>query len=478
MDMLKYLQFIKKEEHQASKRLPIDQDRCLSGKEEPMKTPLWSFVFKAFMILTMLTAATGCNLPDLKVGVDDPTREVLEDAIDELGNWPGEWETTLNSVVDELGEVGSDLASDIRREVESLMRATIQTAQEASFCEVDFIGIRTKQHMQAILHSFFPEDSDPAVYTPIICTVNPTIVQSDSIGQVEYSGFDFLYFYETGTFSADLVYGDNGEVIKANFGTVNVTTNYHFTVDIQGYDYTPIDASRHPSLVVKWNSDTIEGQSAVPINIVPAVAPPPTTTTVYILNYMAFNEILAGGPNRGNGNARVDCPEGSIVTGLVGKKGEYITTIGLMCSPLNSDGSTGTRTTFDLWGTYGPHAWSGVECPTNSGLYGINGVYGGYVDRIQGVCRFITHEEDSEYTGWAGEGGTDEDEKTCSEGHYVTGIRIKWGNYIDGLTLICTQVIQVSPTATPLTSTSDFHVAPTATPASSSIFHVAPTSTP
>ncbi len=62
-----------------------------------MKAYHFAKVIRFTLILACITASAGCNLPSMKVGVDDATRRVLEDAIDELGNWPGEWETTLTA---------------------------------------------------------------------------------------------------------------------------------------------------------------------------------------------------------------------------------------------------------------------------------------------------------------------------------------------------------------------------------------------
>ncbi len=411
-----------------------------------MKVIQWSKSLQLVMILIILLGSTGCEIgTNVDVGVDAQTRQVLEDAIDELGNWPGQWETTLNSVVDQLGKIGSELAKDIRGEVQTLISASTQILQEAVFCQIDFIGIRAKQHMQYILHKFFP-DSDPAVFTPVICTANPTVVQSNSTSQVEYSGFDFSYFRDHGTFNADLVYGDNGELIRANFGTVNVVSNYHIVVDIQGFDYTTIISSRHPSLVVQWNSDAIGGQSEVPINIVFTPTSPPPTVYVYELNYASGYEILAGGPNRGGGFASMACPSGYIITGLLGKKGDYITGIGLYCSLLRNDGMTGERISTKVYGNNGGVTWDGLMCPPNKALTGINGVYGGYVDKIQGICSYVANIENPgpSETGWAGETGADVNINTssCDPGYFVTGIKIKWGDYIDGLTMICTQVVR------------------------------------
>ncbi len=227
-----------------------------------------------------------------------------------------------------------------------------------------------------------------------------------------------------GIFTADLVYGDTGDLIRANFGTVNVVSNYHFVVNIQGYDYSTIIASRHPTLVVKWNSDTIEGQSEVPINIVSAPVSPTPEAFIYELNNADFYPLSAGGPDRGSSTASMACPLGFILTGLFGKKGEYITKIGLVCSPLNQDGTTGTKSSQVSQGNNGGHEWDDKDCPPNSAFAGIVGVYGSYVDRIQGVCKNITDESDTMYTGWAGEGGSDEEEVTCGEGYFVTGVKI------------------------------------------------------
>ena len=405
----------------------------------------WSKCSHFIMVVILLLGSTGCGVDaNVNVGVDAQTRQVLEDAINELGNWPGQWETTLNSAVDKLGEVGSELAKDIRAEVQTLISASIQITQEAVFCQIDFIGIRAQQHMKYILHKFFP-DSDPAVFTPVICTANPTVVQSNSTKQVAISGFDFYYFRDHGTFNADLVYGDNGDLIQTNFGTVNVVSNYHIEVDIQGFDYTPIISKRHPSLVVKWESASITGQSEIPINIVFTPTAPPPTIYVYELNYNHSYSRKAGGPDRGKSTYDIKCNPGYIVTGLHGYMGDYITGFGLYCSLLNSDGTIGPpRKTDEVYGNNGGTYWDAFVCSSNKALTTLNGTAWNYVDKIQGICTYVAYENDPEpfETGWIGEGGDQEFEGKCDSGDFVTGLSLKWGDYIDGLTMICTPVLK------------------------------------
>jgi hypothetical protein len=166
--------------------------------------------------------------------------------------------------------------------------------------------------------------------------------------------------------------------------------------------------------------------------------------SVYELDYNHSYPRFAGGANRGGGSDSIFCPSGYIATGLQGNKGDYITGLGLYCSPLNSDGTTGATSKTEVKGNNGGPYWDGLVCPPDKALTAINGVAGGYVDRIQGICTYVAYVDDtgSFETGWAGEGGEVNFESPCDSDDYVTGLSIKWGDYIDGLTMICTPVLK------------------------------------
>jgi hypothetical protein len=210
----------------------------------------------ALIVLIVSQIAASCN-----VGVDEKTRHVLQDVILALDKQPDLWKDTLNGAIDELGIVGTRLAKTVAGEI----RGVIQTTEAAAFCAADFMGIRASQKIQEILYKYFP-DSPPPVYVPVICTINPPVIDSSETQYVEYQGFDFYSFRETGTFSADLVYGEgNNEVIKPNFGKVRVETNYLIVVDIQTLGNVEIDASLNPQLILRWEDKVAKGKSEVMI---------------------------------------------------------------------------------------------------------------------------------------------------------------------------------------------------------------------
>ena len=76
------------------------------------------------------------------------------------------------------------MINDIRNEVQSLYTHLILTTIEALICGVDFIGIRVRLRMQEILHRFYP-DSPPPTHIPVICLIEPPIIQSDSTTQAQ-----------------------------------------------------------------------------------------------------------------------------------------------------------------------------------------------------------------------------------------------------------------------------------------------------
>jgi hypothetical protein len=122
-------------------------------------------------------------------------------------------------------------------------------------------------------------------------------------------------------------------------------------------------------------------------------------------------------------------------------KGDYITGIGLYCSWLNSDGTTGSVSTTEVRGNNGGTYWDNLVCPPNKALTKLSGTAWNYVDTIRGGCTYVDGSEYSE-TGLEGEGGTNYFDSPCPPGYFVTGLMIKWGDYIDGLTMICNQVLK------------------------------------
>lgn len=225
-----------------------------------------------------LFGATSCGYlfpPKITAGLDSETRGVLENGINELGNQPGRWQETMNSVIDELGKVGTESAKKVLAEVQavysSMLAQSMGMLGTAAKCQTDFFGIRAEQKLRAIIHKFDPQTPGPTI-VPFICNFDPNEVHASKDPAkktriVHYYGFDFMDFENR--YRADLEY-DSGEIIQKGFGSVGVQSNYELSVEFQAANYDNVDFSRHPQLILMWNEEP--------------VGPPKMKSTLALLN--------------------------------------------------------------------------------------------------------------------------------------------------------------------------------------------------
>jgi hypothetical protein len=385
-------------------------------KEGRMDHNHWWKVLQLIVVLSLSVSLSACSTPF----------DVLQNAIDELGLQPAKWEETLKGAIDEFGIVSIGVAHQIKSELESLMRQTIQTAQEASFCEADYIGARVQQLLQGIMYKHFPNRSTPPSYTPVICTVDPPIVQSNSPGQVQFSGFDFYQFRNSGDFTADLYL--NGDLSRERFGRISVETNYRLILDIQGANFSGISGSSTPQIILRWKSNDAsnpsanqaEGKSEVPINIV-SEKPPVFTQECRWTSYVSEE------------NPPVNCASGYAVRGIA-CTGEYCDNMSLWCcsymiGPDNivTDGWTGY---------FSEERHDYTYTPTGSFVYGLACNHD-YCDNINLQYLFSNS---LRYAGQCSTVGPVSEENPnhieCGNDEFVAGMYCT-GDYCDNVSLYC-----------------------------------------
>jgi hypothetical protein len=253
-----------------------------------------SKVMVLLLILALLLILLACDLiPDkvdvgvkvtanAKLELEQQTRGVLEDAIKEIGRQPDRWEETLQNTIDKLGDVGGDTAERVLREVQSVYTRSLGQTENATFCGADFVGSRVRTRLQQVLHDFGWGDKPMVV--PVVCLVEPEHVGAGTTQLVKFYGFDFLEFERKEKFSVDLEYA-SGEIVKQNFGHDATATNYFLQVDIQGADFSGLDATKGPRIVLKWEGQEVEVEgeggrrSEIPVLLAtPTKEPPPTST--------------------------------------------------------------------------------------------------------------------------------------------------------------------------------------------------------
>lgn len=231
--------------------------------------------------LFICVLVSGLGMSSCLFGADDQTRQILQRAIDEIGNQPAKWESTLKNSIDELGRVSTQTAKDVLREVSSVYNNALGQTLSATYCGADFFARRIQQKLQAILHTI-NSDSPAPTFVPVVCTINPnTQIDPGKTSLVTYTGYDFIEFNKTNKFTADLMYG-TGEMVKHNIGFITVQHNYQFELSLDSVDWAQLnlDRTRGPKIVIKWGDEEVarkEGnQSELPI----AMGPPPAAQVV------------------------------------------------------------------------------------------------------------------------------------------------------------------------------------------------------
>lgn len=225
---------------------------------------------KLIFLLLAVLILPGCF--EVEIGLDKKTRGVLESAIDELGQQPYRWESVLNHTINELGDVGSSMAKKILNDVKNVYDSALGDTQAAVMCQTDFFGVRVQQQLRKVLAKF-TEKPFSEVVIPVICNSAPNTITAGETKKIEINGFDFLSFKNEGAFLVSVAYGSGNNIIRGGAGFVSVTSNYQLTIDIQGQDFSSLDFTKGPMLVLKWQNGRYEGSSEITIQ---KPAPKPT----------------------------------------------------------------------------------------------------------------------------------------------------------------------------------------------------------
>ena len=148
-----------------------------------------------------------------------------------------------------------------------------------------------------------------------------------------------------------------------------------------------------------------------------------------------------GGGGEGGYEMNISCPDGYIATGLIGEFGEYIDRIGLQCSWLEQNGTTGDIYTSEMHGGSDGTEFSNA-CPANQFLVAIVGGAGLYVDRVGGHCESIDGSNSFDTASVGGSGGYPLNAK-CPAGYVVTGLQGGAGVWVDHVNIVCNKINKI-----------------------------------
>lgn len=198
-------------------------------------------------------------------GCFDDTNEVLANLQQELASQPGKWEDSFATAIHDLEGSSSKVLGEVRRIYNEALGQTMAT----TMCGADFVGNRLSQRLQAIRHEVDSAIPEPSI-KPIFCHTNPAeAVTAGTDELVTYYGYDFADFGSQARFAASLEYAD-GTVLRRPFGSVSKVSDYQVSVQFQGANFTDVERTRGPVLVLRWGDDTVLSEasnSALPVMI-------------------------------------------------------------------------------------------------------------------------------------------------------------------------------------------------------------------
>ncbi|WP_333204683.1 hypothetical protein [Microcoleus sp. S28C3] len=108
-------------------------------------------VIFSYSALILLMSGAGCGQIGEQVGgpvgvgvgvtagVDGPTRDILQQGLNELQRQPNRWRETMESIIKQLEQSGTTVSKQVARDVQSTYNSILgQTGSEFS-CRADFV---------------------------------------------------------------------------------------------------------------------------------------------------------------------------------------------------------------------------------------------------------------------------------------------------------------------------------------------------
>jgi PKD repeat protein len=266
------------------------------------------FILQACLILGMLLISGCAELDDIKAQIDfnlnpsQATIDSLNKGIDTLDSQPGKWQSVGDELIGQMGYTTNDVVketlSGIKTTTGELAGMTSGTVQ----CRTDSVGVRFRNYLKKVRHDLDAKYPLPPADPPAVChfTVDKsedalTYIDRQS-SFVHYYGYDFAGYAKRNNFSAAIVYGDTGQIIKIFSAVPNVATNYELIADIQGITnndqfWNSLDKNRSPRLLLKWGNDNVAldssdnpndpQRSEIPLKVTSVVLPSVASFTAH-----------------------------------------------------------------------------------------------------------------------------------------------------------------------------------------------------
>lgn len=208
---------------------------------------------KAKCLIVLLIFLHGCI--DIET---DSVVDVLNRLVTTLGNFPENVDVVVSDSIDQLEEMGTDLADQIANE----LILVSQNAFEMSVCKKEFTVQFLRLSVIQLRHDFFPERfPDPPTYRPWVCATVPNAqIDPSTDTYTHYTGFFFTKYQ--GAVVANIEYHD-GTLVSGHLDLA-IIDDTSLSVDFQNVDWEALDldSDRSPRLVLKWEG----GRSELLIN--------------------------------------------------------------------------------------------------------------------------------------------------------------------------------------------------------------------
>lgn len=144
------------------------------------------------------------------------------------------------------------------------------------------------------------------------------------------------------------------------------------------------------------------------------------------------------------------CAPDEVVVGLVGNKGRYVNTLGIVCAKLYPRGGFGPDVQHQARGGITDGQFFTLRCPAGKAVTGLYGWSHTYLDEIAIRCDtppFVG--KDVSYDIFGGSQGGDWFFDMCPQGYALHNLGLNWGNWIDGEQAVCAWVDPTLPPPVP-----------------------------
>ena len=456
--------------------------------------------------IVLVLLSTSCDLFD---GPVDKVIAAMRDTMSTLNSNSQQWQSLLTKLEKALADDGSDIAKEALAKVNDIQREAIANIGEQARCSEDVMAKSVRYEILKLTNSYLTTKKNAAAIveaapTPIVCTYSPNSIDLATTDHViQVSGANFLDAPKPRV----RVVGKDILNDLADPESVTIQTNWHMTILLDDLLKRQVLGPNARKLTIDWNlakppapaePASSASRSAGLISELPqpelAVIQPPSCTdglknaketdvdcggsacgackvgkmcngvdancesnacVAGVCGIHKWSSTVSGwidfGGNTlaGHTEQTTQCPADSVAVGFQVRAGADIDKIGLFCSRVNSDGTTGpgAAPTEMIGGPENPTLYQ-APCPSGV-LVGLIGRADVFPGRLTGQCNLlpdIAHQTAQSPTplkhidGPTVHGSRDAGPDVmpyCPPGSAISGIRVAHGAWIDHLWFQC-----------------------------------------